>query len=415
MKQFSYGRIFAIGLGFFSISVAWQMYNAFMPLMLKDFIDSSAIRGLIMGLDNLANIFLLPLIGAFSDRIRTPYGKRLPFLMVGMPIAAIFLFMMPHYNSLWTLIAIDIGFLLAMTIFRAPTVSLMPDVTPSEKRSQANGIINFMGGLGVIAVGFGLAKIYDMNRPLSFYITGLVLITVLLLLVFALRKLISKEGASEEENARVKGEHILKGLSEILIKENRATLFLLLAIFFWFIGYSGVEAQLTTYGTENLGLSEGKAAGLFTMIGMAFLIFAIPSGFMAKVWGRTRTIQTGILGLLLVFISLFFIRDPLLVQIILFGGGISWALINIHSYPMVVDMTSEGKIGLYTGLYYLFSSVSQMSGPAILGGFMDQFGGRYLFAGAGISMLIALIFMYLFYREYNRRIQFGCHDKNIPV
>ena len=34
--------------------------------------------------------------------------------------------------------------LLAMDIFRTPVVSLMPDITPSPKRSQANGLINLM-------------------------------------------------------------------------------------------------------------------------------------------------------------------------------------------------------------------------------------------------------------------------------
>ena len=36
----------------------------------------------------------------------------------------------------------------SMAIFRAPTVALMPDVTPPPLRSKANGVINPMGSMG---------------------------------------------------------------------------------------------------------------------------------------------------------------------------------------------------------------------------------------------------------------------------
>ncbi len=36
--------------------------------------------------------------------------------------------------------------LVAMSTYRSPAVALMPDVTPKPLRSQANGIINLMGG-----------------------------------------------------------------------------------------------------------------------------------------------------------------------------------------------------------------------------------------------------------------------------
>ena len=37
-----------------------------------------------------------------------------------------------------------------MSVFRAPTIALMPDLTPPGHRSRANGIINFMGGIGAL-------------------------------------------------------------------------------------------------------------------------------------------------------------------------------------------------------------------------------------------------------------------------
>lgn len=397
--NFSYQRIFVISLGFFSITIVWQLYNSFMPLMLGDFIESKALRGFIMGLDNIANIFLIPIIGAWSDRISNRgFGKRLPFLWVGMPLAALFLFFMPNYINLWTLIFIDIGFLLAMTLFRSPTVSLMPDITPEPNRSQANGIINFMGGLGALIALFLLSPLYDQEKSLPFYIGAVTLLIVILVLTFYLRRLYATPGVyvtsnsteTTEENKHALGE-LLQEIRLIMTKKEHAPiLYTLLAIFFWFIGYSAVEAQFTTYGVEYLGLKEGIASLTLGFFSLTFIIFAIPSGMLVKKFGRVRTIRVGIIGLVLIFLLLFLVRDLMLLRIVMLLGGLFWALINIHSYPLVVQHATAAKIGLYTGIYYLFSSVSQSIGPFIMGSVMDLFGYPALFIGAGLALVGAL-------------------------
>jgi MFS family permease len=68
--------------------------------------------------------------------------------------------------------------------------------------------------------------------------------------------------------------------------------------------------------------------------------------------------------------------------------GIAWSLININSLPMVVDMTDANRIGTYTGLYYLFSTLAAILGP-ILYGFIIQFSdGKY-----NLLMIISPIFL----------------------
>ncbi|MFS8579899.1 MAG: MFS transporter, partial [Novibacillus thermophilus] len=61
-RPFSYGKIVAIGSGFFALTLVWTVYNTYMPLILGEFIESRAIRGSIMGLDNLLAVVLIPLI-----------------------------------------------------------------------------------------------------------------------------------------------------------------------------------------------------------------------------------------------------------------------------------------------------------------------------------------------------------------
>src|SRR5690625_2888813 len=103
-------------------------------------------------------------MGAWSDRLKTPLGGTLHFIVIGMPIAAIFFILLPYMSqtTLIFLLIIDVIFLLAMTVYRAPVIALMPDHTPVEKRSAANGVINFMGGVGALLALFALAPLYDV-------------------------------------------------------------------------------------------------------------------------------------------------------------------------------------------------------------------------------------------------------------
>ena len=68
--------------------------------------------------------------------------------------------------------------------------------------------------------------------------------------------------------------------------------------------------------------------------------------------------------------------------------GISWALININSLPMVVDMTEANLIGTYTGLYYLFSTLAAILGPILYGFIIELSGDSY-----SLLMLVSPIFL----------------------
>ncbi|MCL4527987.1 MAG: MFS transporter, partial [Chloroflexi bacterium] len=83
-QKFNYGKIFLLGFGFFGVSVIWTVYNAFVPLFLADKFNLSPIFiGFFMTLDNIAALFIQPPVGAWSDRLRTPIGRRMPFILIG--------------------------------------------------------------------------------------------------------------------------------------------------------------------------------------------------------------------------------------------------------------------------------------------------------------------------------------------
>lgn len=402
--KFSYGKIFLLGFGFFGVSVIWTVYNAFVPLFLANkFNLAPAFIGFFMTLDNIAAIFIQPPVGAWSDRLRTPLGRRIPFILIGAPVGALAFGVIPLAAILPLFVACTSTLLISMAFWRTPVVALMPDITPSQYRSQANGIINLMGGIGTIIASLVGSTLYEINIAFPFWM-GSILVILAALLVFIFIKEPKEFEIGEKEP------NMFESLRELTASEEKSGIRILWAIFFWFLAYSGIEAFLTLYATRYVGILEGDAGRLLGHIGLFFVIFAFPAGLLGSRIGRRLTISAGIILMALLIFCLFILpaetlstlltKLPVLgnirvLSLFLMPAGIAWALININSLPMVVDMTTASRIGTFTGLYYLFSTFSAIVGPNLNGLLVQLSGNRYntIMLISPLFLVVALILM----------------------
>ncbi|WP_041446599.1 SLC45 family MFS transporter [Pseudothermotoga thermarum] len=389
MERFSYSKIFLLGFGFFGISVLWPLYNAYVPIFLKDFALSSFVIGAIMTIDNIFAIFMLPYIGTLSDQTRTKLGRRKPYILGGAPIAAIFFMLIPMARSigslpLMMLVIIIMNF--AMALFRSPVIALMPDITPSRFRSQANGIINFMGGLGALLAYFAGKPLYDANYAYPFFVGALMMLGANILIVFFIKEpeeytVKSKVNLSVFETVKKGNQELLSNLKDTFKSKERSLLFMLLSILFWFIGFNALETFFTSYAKFYLGISESTGALVLGVFSLTFMLAAIPAGLVGSKLGRKRTILLGLsvlitcLLIVVVVAGLSAGKNVLTQLFVLFAiSGAGWALVNVNSLPMVVDMTTQEKVGGYTGLYYFFSMAANIFAPPLAGVFIDTAG-----------------------------------------
>jgi len=405
--RFNYGKIFLLGFGFFGVSVIWGVYNAFVPIFLADkFNLAPAFIGFFMTLDNIAALFIQPPVGAWSDRLRTPIGRRLPFILVGAPITALAFGLIPLAAVLPLFVACTSTLLLSAALWRTPVVALMPDITPSPNRSQANGIINFMGGIGtIIALQTG-GMLYKISPAFPFWLGSALVVVAALIVFLFIRE--PKDYAERNEQQP----SMIESLREVLNDEDRSGARILFAIFFWFLGYSAVETFFTLYAQKHLGIDAGDGATLLSVFPLFFVLFAIPSGFIAARIGRRVAISIGLIVVAVVLALLYILPATTLLSavsplplvgiplteggprmltmagVLLIFGGTGWAFVNINSLPMVVELTSAARIGTFTGLYYLFSTLSAIVGPNVNGWAIQLSGNNY-----SVIMLIAPFFM----------------------
>ncbi len=395
MNSFPYRRTLILGFGFFGISIIWPLFNNFVPIFLKeDFALSATMIGFIMTWDNYINMFFQPWVGERSDRTRSKWGRRKPWMMVGAPLAAFFFVLVPVMSNFGTVAGIMVAILLtnvSMALFRSPTVALLGDLFPPEQRSTANGVINLMGGIGAIVAFLGGGYLYGIGRITPFVFGAIVLLGAILMVVLFIQEP-ERPHAKEEEDL---GEGLLANVRTVLTNQDRSGLFILLAILCWFMGYNALETWISSFGRFDLGIEPGTMSIITSGFAALFVIFAVPSGLFATRFGRKRTIMIGISGLIAVFLMGWFINSQATLIGVLLLAGVSWALINVNSLPMVYDVGGEAKIGAYTGLYYFAASIAAIAGPQTVGILVDLTGSSYrvMFVFSAIFMILAGVFM----------------------
>ncbi|MBO5285613.1 MAG: MFS transporter [Clostridia bacterium] len=403
--KLDYKKTILVGFAFFIISAFWQAYDKTIPMLMTYKFNMSQLEsGIIMALDNILAVFMLPLFGMLSDKTKTRFGRRTPFIVIGTICAIVAFIFIPLIGNIVLFIAILLVTLIAMATFRSPAVALMPDVTCKPHRSKGNAIINLMGtagGLLILVLGMVIKVGKEhMSNFFPYYIAacGIMLLGLIVFILTVREPKWAKEmqentekyfpdNEAEERNTTAGGK---------LTKSQLVSLLLILAsVALWYMGYNAITSKYSLYADSVLNQSYD----LTLMIAQAGAIIAyIPVGMVASKIGRKKTILAGVAMLATAFFVAIFMTSessPIFMYILFAIAGIGWATINVNSFPMVVELAKEGDVGKYTGWYYTASMSAQVITPILSGGIMDLFGNMSpLFPYASICVALAFITMF---------------------
>ncbi len=91
--KLNYKKTILVGFAFFLICAFWQAYDSIVPMMLVNRFGLSQFwSGVIMSIDNVLAVFLLPLFGALSDKSKSKFGRRTPYIVIGTVVAVVTFF-----------------------------------------------------------------------------------------------------------------------------------------------------------------------------------------------------------------------------------------------------------------------------------------------------------------------------------
>eukprot|EP00753_Platysulcus_tardus_P021804 PLAT9131.2.p1 GENE.PLAT9131.2~~PLAT9131.2.p1 ORF type:complete len:392 (+),score=171.87 PLAT9131.2:472-1647(+) len=316
----------------------------------------------------------------------------MPFLLVGIPCAALFFALLPlGEHHLPTLIPLLLGFLISMALYRAPVVALMPDLIPAANRSNGNAAINLMGGLGSVFSNFlSPTLIAAGGASLAFRTGAATMIVALVILACCINE--KRDRLQELPAAREAGSpmQLLKRLWSSKKEDDRSCRYLLLAIFAWFLGEQAIVAfytlwavhvipELNTlYSAGHIDQATAMAQSAMASWSTAYLLCALPSGLFGTRIGRKPALMTGVVILTLGFLFCPLFASIPALRILLGAVGVGWSLIIVNSIVIVWQLAPAGCVGAYTGLYYLHSSMAAIVGPILFGGLVDML--KWMFA-----------------------------------
>ncbi len=482
-NKLNYGRTTLIGFGFMGCMLLWSVYNSFVPVILRgkltqvfagdsafahfitdhpwmSWVSVALIVNAIMTIDNIFGVIFQPYFGKKSDRTKSKLGKRMPYILICMPICAVFFCFVPVAATIRTvglsillMMCVIICFNFLMSVWRSPVVSLMPDFTPSALQSDANAVINIMGGIGQM-VGFvvgtiaaaltgilgmteisealkaktnDLGEIVDeagnvilkngepqyVNYTPVFVVTAVIAVLCIVVLFFFYRKnsrydlsahadTLAAEARQTQEKIKIKNLPLSK-------EEKRSLLIMLAALFLINNATEAIVPNFTNFANTTLHVAPIYSTLMMAVFAVSLAAFGIPAGIMGRKLGRKKTIIIGLVAIVAMFAVYLAISQTIkpnadgtvnkftwvVLWIALVVGGAAIGCVNINTLPLVLTIGGREYVGTFTGYYYTATMSASVTGPIlcglVIGLFKEDYNFMFLFCAIFFALGLLVI------------------------
>lgn len=345
--------------------------------------------GLVAALAPIGEFTTVLISGLVVDRV-----GRFPVLFTGMLGAAGLFGVVALTRSVWALGALNFVFGIASGAILASSLTVVADRSTADERGLEMGrfdAMNLAGWLGGFAFGIGiLGLIQDgrLARPFLPYVfvIGAVALLAGLTLAWALVRHIPRIAP-------------IRGTSISLILHSAFSRGVLLVTLPWLVVYMLIGYVLVFVGTASAGVGLPDtyiAAAIAT--GGAFLVLTQPRfGHLADRYGRTRMMNTGVVGFVgvLTSASLIIAFGPLPELLALLAASVIAALAyGPAALAALADLALELSRGTSMAIYSLTISLGMLLGLVVGTQLVDRFGseGYYLFfAGIAVALVVLTV------------------------
>ena len=405
----------------------WYLYNTYIPLYLQggnpnfqaDVIGfglTPKTVGIILVLDNIAAFILAPIIGAWSDGYRGRFGRRMPFVLATVPLAAVALAVVPFiYRAIPAassgqfslLLPLFIPFflmlmlvLIPLGVARTPIDALVYDLAPSKDRTRARSLGIILATLLSIGLGIGGSLLYDINITLPFIMA---LVVTLILVGVGMLVIREKKGNEIEAVDELENERNETGLKRTLTvvrsfpEENkRSILFLTMNIFLGMFGFSLIQAFISSYNMTVMGATQAKAGLPFLVAGGTLMLVSFPAALLADKIGRRKTMMIGCAGWAVVALLIYvFPSKELFIPLIILVAAF-YTLWFVNSFVAMIDAAPDDRtIGTMTALTSMANMAGMSIGPALTGILIEASGYSYGMIFLAQALVVFLAFLTL--------------------
>ncbi|MGC7096093.1 MFS transporter [Amycolatopsis lurida] len=387
---------FLVALAVFAQESTWNFYDAQVPPLLMAHLGSAAVVGLLMGMDNIIGLFIQPWMGNRSDNTRTSWGRRMPYLVVGMPLAALIFLLIPFSAAaLPALIAVMFAYALVVNSFKPIAEALVPDFISPERRSRANAVVKIAAALTVVLASVLSILIVDDHPTAAFFIPSALMLVAVVVLASTVRDSRSRGYqqalAEDRESTETKRPRARDALRDIVRDTDRSRLLLMLAIVLFGGAWAASRSLMTPYGMEVLGLSRGDAGGLTLVSGLVYIVVAYPVAMLAERFGRLKVIALGMAVFAVAMLAATLLRSSTGTMIALSVGAVGASGFIINAAVVLWNLAPSARVlGTYAGFYTVSWATGGFLGPALVGAMVDVTGWRLMPVDVAIVTVLAI-------------------------
>lgn len=245
------------------------------------------VLGYITGTAQLVYLVISPIIGIWSDRTRSRFGRRTPFIFLGSGIGLAGLVVMGLAPDL---LIVGAGWVLGMSgwsIAGAAIQTLQADKLPEQQRGKVSALTGLMTQIAPV-IGIGIAYAVSSSTFLIFLIPGLVGAVLL-----ALLPIFKPEGSSRD---LVRGSDVtvrsIVASYGFNVRKYPDFAWNWLGRFIFFIGLYFNTTFGTFFYAQRLDLPVREVAGIVATIGMLGVVAAaagaLLGGFLSDKLKRRR-------------------------------------------------------------------------------------------------------------------------------
>lgn len=372
----------AYGASRFGIGVHDIFFNSMAGLYLASYGLPNWAIGFLSNERSFIGSPLLPLFGAWSDRLRSPLGRRRPFMLVGGIVGAAGFVALALYPPVWVVVAVMLVGPILIGLAATAYQALLADIVVPEQRGSVNGVnvlLGMAGGVGLLFIG---SRLWEQHQPLVF-----LLIAASLAVGFAITiATITEPPAPPAPPLALawRPSSYLRGVLE----HAEATKYVVCYFFYWF-GIGGITPFLTRFGHEELGVPQNETFILLIAVVFATLAFAPPAGWLGDRFGKKRVMLVGVIVFGALIIAGSQARTAGQVIPLLILAGLAQAIPSVLAYPLFTELIPARRVGELTGLSTMVWSLAQPLGATLLGALADVTGTlRSVLLGGGVALFI---------------------------
>jgi maltose/moltooligosaccharide transporter len=400
MESFRWRRALFLGLVSYAASLAGLVFDTFVPVLLQaghplwhnttglhappvGFALAPSLAFFIMTWDNVINLFVHPWAGVRSDQTWTRWGRRKPWILVGVPLAVTGLLAIPLVPTLAGVLLAILVTNLGRALFVPPMIAWLGDLFPATQRSQANAAFSLVSGVAAILVLAVSGVLFErVGRAAPF-----VLVALGTLLLAGLGVLWVREPPPTMPSGQAPT-RVWDTLRRMVTSRPRPWRWLLVALFLSAGATSIVETGSSSFAVFTLGMRLGDAAALRVVGVVAFLLGAVPSARLATCIGRRQTVALGLLLVTLTYGATYaWVSTPEAYALVLGVAGIGGALVLVNILPLVFDLGEDAQFGACTGLVAVPVQAAAVLGPSVAGLVVQATGSqRMLFVVAAVAV-----------------------------